>query len=401
LTITFNGIQVASGVSLADVPLVATAAFMLVALIVSRRYRQSSIPQWHIVAAYLLLFSGLLAALVGSEGSSADLVTTMRFVVTLFGVPLLIGLAAMTPQRRTVLVEIWLISVVINCVVAVLDRNGTHIGASLSGLSYGGHRQAGLTEHPTHLGYVCALSLPIAVTQILYARGLLYRLLHIGVVVLIAVGMLLAGSRVALVGGGLGILCVPLYTKRTSRDIAVIIVVGAVLLGGAILVSSTSIPSLAEVQGRSGSSIETSNSAHLEGVEAALQLFLSHPLTGAGYSNVRQAQDIYLQLLEGGGIVAVSAFGLFIGGIFRMTKAIRRSSVVSERERGIAVAIATGTLSWLIMGIFQPPIYDRYLYVGPGLLMAMFLSAQSSVVVSSGRRQLSAGRASRGTTASV
>jgi len=44
LTITFNGIQVVSGVALADVFLVISAVLMLATSLLSRQYRLSSVP---------------------------------------------------------------------------------------------------------------------------------------------------------------------------------------------------------------------------------------------------------------------------------------------------------------------------------------------------------------------
>jgi hypothetical protein len=390
LTITFNGIQPFPGVSLTDVPLVAASAFMLAALLISQGYREIIIPRWHFVAAYLLLVSGILATLAISQGASADLLTTARFVVTLFGVPLLISLTARTERRRTILFDFWIASVLINCGVAILGQAGVHIGESLTGLSYSfSHRQAGLTEHPTHLGYVCVLALPVVIVRLILTKRFSLRCFHVATVVIIIVGLILAGSRVALVGAILSVICIPLYTLGRTRQITAVVMGGIILVGVLVLISTASVSSLGELPGRSGSSIETSDNAHIESAKEALTLFSSHPLTGAGYSNVRQAQDIYLQLLEGGGVLAVAAFGIFIGGCLQMALAIRRSNVLKDRERALAGALAMGIVTWMIMGIFQPPIYDRYLYVGPGLIMAMYMSVRTSLRGMRGQASLS------------
>jgi O-Antigen ligase len=374
VTITFNGIQPVSGMSLADGPLALSGAMII--LMLSRYTRTRSIPRWHTISAYLLLISALLGALA-SEGSNSGLGNALRFVITLFGVPIIIGLLASTPRRRTILIELWLASVAINSVVAILDSKGAHISQSLTGFNYSvSGRQAGLTEHPTHLGYVCVLALPVAIVRVVAVPRVVSRLLHVAVVILIGIALLLTGSRVAVAGAMLSILCLPFYTGGNSRVALTTIMGGLILTIGLIFVTSSSTFSLAELEGRSGASFETSDSGHLEDIHQAREGFARHPFTGTGFSNVHGVQDIYLQLLESGGVLALIAFLTFIVGTLRTAILVRRAVAIDSRERSIASALAVGVICWMIIGIIQPPIYDRYLYVGPGLLMAMWLSTR-------------------------
>jgi hypothetical protein len=376
--VTFNGIQPVSGVSLADGPLALSGVLVIFMLLGSRLIRTPPIPPWLTISVYFLIISGVLATLA-SEGSTSGLLYTFRFAVTLFGVPVLISLLASTKRRRNILVELWLVSVAINCLIAVSDSRGTHIGQSLTGVnsSYT-HRQAGLTAHSNHLGYVCVLALSVAIVQAVAASTRISRVLHILLVVLIGFALHLTGSRVAIIGAAITVICIPLYITGFSRAVLTTIVVGSFLVLGVFLVtsSSSSTYSLTQLAGRSSTNSETSDSVHFEDIQQSEESFYNHPFTGTGYNNIHTAQDIYLQLLESGGILALTAFLTFIIGILCTSISVHGTPAVDPHERNIASAVGVGVVCWMIMGLIQPPIYDRYLYIGPGILLAIFLSSK-------------------------
>jgi O-Antigen ligase len=376
VTITFNGIQPVSGMSFADVWLALSGALVIFMLLGSRNIRFPSIPRWHTISVYLLLISGVLGTLA-SEGSSSGLVNTLRFVVTLFGVPILIGLLASTTRRRAIMVDLWLVSVAINCMVAVSDSKGTHIGQALTGFNFTYiHRPAGLTTQSNHLGYVCVFALPVAIVQMFAASTKTSRVFYIAVIFLIGITVLITKSRVAAAGVIITILLIPFYTNGLSRMVLMTIVAGVILIFGAWFVTSSSTYSVTQLEGRSSTDFEVSDSVHLEDIQQSEESFYSHPFTGTGYNNIHSAQDIYLQLLESGGVLALIAFLTFIGGTLYTSIRVRSTTAIDPRERNIASAVAVGVICWMIMGIIQPPIYDRYLYVGPGILMAIFLSTK-------------------------
>jgi hypothetical protein len=91
----------------------------------------------------------------------------------------------------------------------------------------------------------------------------------------------------------------------------------------------------------------------------------ARPIAGFGYQVDNDAQNIYLQILASGGIIAGGAFIIFIGGL---AGCVRRSlrGPVNEDARAIGICIAV----WLINGWYNAQIADKYLYVLPGILIA-------------------------------
>jgi hypothetical protein len=122
-------------------------------------------------------------------------------------------------------------------------------------------------------------------------------------------------------------------------------------------------------------SVEGYDNGRLELYAEALSDFLARPLTGHGFSQIRDALNIYLQLLQAGGLIALSAFSLFTVGSLRLGWRLAHEPVLSGSMRSLAVALTVSVLVWLQEGLVQNAIYDRYLYVPAGLLLAMRLFA--------------------------
>jgi uncharacterized membrane protein YedE/YeeE len=78
------------------------------------------------------------------------------------------------------------------------------------------------------------------------------------------------------------------------------------------------------------------------------------------------AHDIYLELLDAGGIIAMAAFLTFIGG---MVSSLRTALSGPLRDEAIVSGMAIA--AWLLNGIFDNQVADKYLYLVPGLLFAM------------------------------
>jgi 4-amino-4-deoxy-L-arabinose transferase-like glycosyltransferase len=66
-------------------------------------------------------------------------------------------------------------------------------------------------------------------------------------------------------------------------------------------------------------------------------------------------------------VIALAAFGVFIGGLAKSLRIALRNGVLREEALVCGIAIAT----WLINGVFDNQVADKYLYVIPGLLFAV------------------------------
>jgi O-antigen ligase len=92
----------------------------------------------------------------------------------------------------------------------------------------------------------------------------------------------------------------------------------------------------------------------------------ARPFAGVGFSVIQDAHDIYLQVLAAGGVVALAAFLVYLGGL---AGAARRAWAVAPREEVVAVCVTIGI--WLVNGVFDDQLADKYLYVMPGLLLGL------------------------------
>jgi hypothetical protein len=119
----------------------------------------------------------------------------------------------------------------------------------------------------------------------------------------------------------------------------------------------------------------TSDAVRSVSTQTALHGFLEHPVFGAGYSVARDALNIYLQALHAGGLVGLLAF---LGALFSAIGAALRHShhAAYAGDRAISSALAVSIGVWLVFGIFQNAIYDRYLFVPSGLILATTVARQ-------------------------
>jgi hypothetical protein len=116
----------------------------------------------------------------------------------------------------------------------------------------------------------------------------------------------------------------------------------------------------------SGSSTAGSDTQRSMDATVAFAQFKARPLTGVGFSVITDAHDIYLQLLAAGGIVALGAFGAFCGGLIGSAR-----RALTGRQSDAVVAVAVAIVVWLVNGVFDNQLADKYLYVLPGVLYAM------------------------------
>ncbi len=100
---------------------------------------------------------------------------------------------------------------------------------------------------------------------------------------------------------------------------------------------------------------------------------------GHGFEYVRGAHDIYLQLLHAGGIVALAGFLSFAVGITVTGVRLGRSAAVPEHLQGLARASVASLAVWLAAGgVVSTPIFDRYLYIPAGLVIAIWVLRRKS-----------------------
>jgi O-antigen ligase len=406
--LTCNALRAGETLSYGDIPL-ALAGLLLFAAWLGRGHPSGVVPLGLPVGAFLLLTTGLVAVVV--TGDAASIAPTLRFAVTLGVMPLLIMLAAPTPRRVQRLVDVWLLAAGLNAALGALDLLGlTAVGASVTGVDFAGFtdRPTGLTLHPNHLGLVAAMAFPVAVARL--GLGGFRGLGAIILVPLLMVGVVESGSRGALLAAVAGVVLLFALGVTTRRSRTTLLLVAAPIatfvLIVAVLGNNELTGSVAFDRLSGGSGAVQSDAQRRVLLEDSLGEAVANPLVGTGFSDVRTAHNIYLQLLQAGGLLALAGFLAFAVSV------VRRARWLAMRGRGLPpslMSLAAGSGAsvcvWLLFGMVGNAVFDRYLYLPVGVVLALGLvQARCAAVVRPttppppGRAQPSARAGRRGST---
>lgn len=376
-----NALRASESMTYGDVPL-AIAAGLLFVHWLQNGHPTGVTPVGLLVGTALLLATGILA-IVPSE-NTASLVPTLRFAVTLGAMPLMLMLGASTPPRIQLLVDAWLVAVVVNSIVAVLDVLGiTSIGLALTSIDFVRFtdRAPGLTSHPNHLGLIAAMALPVAVARL--GTGGRRGLTALGVVPIILAGVAASGSRGALLAGVAGVIIFFAFGVATRRSRSTLMLFGGPVAAFVILASAlgngalTGSVAVSRLAGDAGT--QESNNARLLTLRESVSEAAAHPLVGEGFAVVRTAHNIYIQLLQAGGLLALAGFVAFAASIMRRARWLAQQPHASPPWLpALAAGCGASVSVWLLFGMFGNAVYDRYLYVPVGLVLALAIVHQRS-----------------------
>jgi O-antigen ligase len=141
-----------------------------------------------------------------------------------------------------------------------------------------------------------------------------------------------------------------------------------VLIGGVATLQS--LPGITRLSGSGGAvQSDITREAIYGRVIAEIE---QRPFVGHGFEYLRGSNNIYLQVLHSGGIFGFAALlTLVIGLIVTGWRVARRT------QRPLVRAFLASSLTWLLVdGMFEPAIFDRYLYIPIGLLLACWAVAR-------------------------
>ncbi len=376
---TVNALRVSHPFSFGD-PLLVVAGGFVALRYLQRGLPRGAVPVWLPASAAAIFLSGLIAAFRGDVG--ADLLPTVEFAGTLLGLPLITLILIDTPRRVEWAVEAWLLAASLSAFVGLVDLAGhLNIGLRLTGVDFVlyTHRAQGLTLHPNHLGLVSAMALPVALIRAIRpvapGAGLGFTLRNLGYALVLAVGILVSGARAGLLAVVVALVALPMLQdtrRRVGRLLALALIVVGML--GVVVLDTPLASSLGIVTGSrltgSAAGTSASNDYRISAYSSALRQIAGDPVVGQGFAVARVAHDIYIQLLQAGGIIALGAFLVVMAGAFRVRREIERCSVRAPSS-DLAVACNASVIAWLVNGAVQNQLYDRYLYIPLGLLLAL------------------------------
>jgi hypothetical protein len=391
LTITWNGIRVGGG-AFGDVFMV--AAFASVVGYYLLEQRAPALPSWLVLAGIGFLLAGLLVvifppslglanrAVVQQESllivpgylpPRSDPSFLAKFELSLVLIPVIVAAAATTRRRCRQLLDLWALGAFVNAAVAVADYAGI---AHLAPDPITASRSSGLTIHPNYLALSAVMGIPAAMIWI--GRSRRWTVAGVIAVATLLGGVYASGSRAGAVASAAAILLTALALPRFRQRALPLLPFAAMAL--LVLLTFTKLGSSIAHQVRlgggdpsaAGSDAQRSQDAHL-----AIAQIRARPLEGVGFSVIQDAHDIYLQVLAAGGIVAMASFLVYLGGLAR---AARRAWVRAPRDEVVAALVTISM--WLVNGVFDNQLADKYLYVIPGVLLGLSRLAAADAVSS-------------------
>ena len=388
LVITWNGFRLAGGAVANAFMVLAFLAFLALVLVA---HRPVPLPPWLLVAAGLfavaqlvnvifppdsaLLNEALIHHRVLPQGeapgflpplSDFDFAQLATLEIAFLIIPVMIATVATTAQRIERLLDLLVISATVNAVVACIG----FAGIDLPPIGGEPGREAGLTLHPNYLALTCTIAIPLALLWV--ARGGRWGKYGLLSTALLLAGTYVSGSRAGTVSALVAIAVTVALVPRLRRAAgAVVPVIGMVLIS-IVIFTDAGQEALEQVR-LTGVDTSGSDYSRERARDVALGQIEARPVQGVGFAVIGDAHNIYLQLLASGGVIALTGFLVFIGGLW---SSARRARFGPQPDAVVAVSVSIGM--WLLNGIFDNQVADKYLYVVPGLLIAMSCVAAAS-----------------------
>ncbi len=380
-----NAIRPAGSLTASDLAFLVALGLAALALVFDLSASRKLMPPWWLIAATVgLLIAGLLVELfppdqlpqltfyndplyAGSIGSGAasNLAGATRLAATLLLVPVLIAAAADSRRRVHLLTELWIAGVLISGLVAVLGDQGISI-APLSGIERDFWlEQAGLTVHPNMLGLTSAMTLPIVIAR-LGTADWRRRVYYVAVIAILVGAIGASGSRIALVSGALGVALVVFLGRGTWKLAALLAAAAVLAIGASFVVDLGSVPVVERI--RSEGIVDERRVLLIEETWGAVE---ERPILGYGFENLRGTHDVYLQLLQAGGLLALLSFLLFAAGTLTVGVRCGRSAHLPRDLRALARGLTASIAVWLLAVLVLNIFLDRFLYVPIGLLLGV------------------------------
>lgn len=379
------------------------AACVALLVVISRR-RLPDIPTWLWGGAGLLALSILLTVVLPPSTVeplvkayyptpyTSSLETGIRLMIALLVLPLTAAVLADNSSTVRCAVWAWIAGVTASCLVATLDGVfGTNVQATFADnpeevanwLKAIPARFVGLGVHPTSFSVTAVMAMPFLLAMMKSRRSFL---LLSPALLVTCVALVLSASRVGYVGAvvviALSLWLNPALRRLVFRPDFRIWVPLVLIAGISVFLFFDGPPALKQNDeggtrpnnpaarvNNTTDAAEGSNSIRMEFVRKSIEFVGDRPFGGYGFEWIESAHSIYLQLLVSGGILAlVGFFSVYLGYLRRGLNL--RGRLPDDLEAIGAAAIAA-MIAHLVMGIVQPDILDRYLYLPAGLIMAL------------------------------
>jgi len=431
-----NGLRQIAGVPIGDAFL--ALGIVLAVLLVVLRRRFPPIPRWLGLATVLFLGGFLVSAAFSPldpaairelfpRGNDSAIAAFLKLLLSLAVLPVVVVALASRMAVIRLLATAWIAGVAVSCLLAVCDA---YLGFRLEPF-FAQDREAvewwigptdpprypGFAAHPNSLGISAVLATPLLLASITDPRRL-----YVGfpVLLLFVWGVFLSGSRTAAVAFVLIVVAAFILIPRVRSVVfaprlrqgayqATLVLVfllitfsgfglelgsGGAGSGGAGSGGFAGPASLKRL-GADDESANASDQERRELLETSFDLIAERPLTGSGFELIQSSHTVYLQPLVAGGVLALAGF--VVAWLGFILTGVRLWRTAEEPARSFAIALTLSVGGYLIMGTFINGMLDRFLYLGPALVLALAvtLGKDRQSLAWTGRDQVESAPASR------
>jgi hypothetical protein len=317
----------------------------------------------------LIQFRNKTAVSLKSGFVTANLFTGVKFIIAVAVVPAMFVFAALYARhyaRR--LIVLFALGAAVSGWVAILAMYGLNTINLVIG-THGGHgtRQIGLANQPNYLAAGVVIAVPIGM-WLLFEADRRSRLLGAFTVSGCVLGAYASGSRggsVTIVGAvGLSLLLIP----RARKWFVPVLLTAVTTVVALFLFAPSSVDTIGATTRLFGNS-----ASHVTGysdlsrailADQAWRDFFYSPIHGIGLQVSFDAQTVYLQILQSGGILLMATLMFYyVASIFVSYRLIPRYS--------LAAALCTSVIASLVLDVFEADLTDRFYYVPIGAILAL------------------------------
>jgi O-antigen ligase len=359
VTAPLNGVRAFRALALTDVMLTAAVLALAVEQLLGRRPARP-LPAGFILGTALVVAGGLVGTLF-AESPPASLAHLLPFTLAATVPVFIVRLWGPSLAQLRRYAWFWVAGATVSGVVGLLSTGG------LTG------RPGGLTPHPNHLALTCALGAGLALVLWLGGDGW-RRHLALAFFGVLAVTVVRSGSRAGLIGLLVTTAVIIVRTRdlrpapeRIGRGalavLALALVVGGLIGSGAVRVGEQN-----AVQRLLGdASARAADAERVTALEQNVRKIGDRPLTGNGFEEARQAHNIYIQVWAAAGVPGLIGFLMLVVAVVR--EGAREVPGAGAESRYIRTAFLAGYLGYLVAGLAQNVLWDRYIWLHVAVIL--------------------------------
>jgi O-antigen ligase len=171
----------------------------------------------------------------------------------------------------------------------------------------------------------------------------------------------------------MGVLVAKLRGRILAAGLAAVVVLGLVAV---LAPSGNSLFSAFDRLGGAGSAAGA-NAQRFDQFRESLDIALDYPVTGVGFQVIADAHSLPVQFWESAGFLGVFALVLYATGAIGVGWRLLRDRSLPRGISDLAGTLTVSIAVWLISGLLQNQVADRYIYVPVGVLLGLTLAAAS------------------------